>query len=41
MKKPKIKILNEIEGTDLVRVEIDHVIQIKNKSSLEKPIKEK
>jgi hypothetical protein len=32
----KIKILNNIEGTDLVRVEIDHVIQIKSKSSIEK-----
>ena len=33
--KNKIKILNEnIENTDLVRVEIDHVVCIKHKDQL-------
>ena len=37
----KVKILNEnIEGTDLCRVEIDHKISIKRKEEVEK-LKEK
>ena len=36
----KIKILNKIEGTDLFRVEIDHVVCVKNKDSLDKLMRE-
>jgi hypothetical protein len=36
----KIKLLNEIEGTNLVRVEIEHIVQIKSKSYVEKLLNE-
>jgi len=32
----KVKILNEIEGTDLIRVEIDHEVSVIYKDQLEK-----
>jgi hypothetical protein len=38
--KNAIKILNEIEDTDLVRVEINHMVQIINKENLKKLMEE-
>ena len=35
LNKPKIKILNEISGTTLVRVEINHAISVMEKEKAE------